>query len=291
MKDKFKVILKKTWELIKAKSWYIFLLIISTSYVMHYRFEIYDLKEINARNLVFLLWILLLMLPLFSEMEFLGIKVKKEVKKEVEKATEEVKGTLQNIQTQIAQMQISSSVSNNVTLGNTALPSEEKLEELVTIVRELKEASNTRITLNPSTPVIQTVTSDDSLTRDHNRNLYLVKVRYEIDISLRELCAKIGYNADMPISKMLQILNQEQVLAGKTCELINEVRKIANRGIHGEIISNEYITFVENAHPEIQRQLKTAAKSLKPVTCPRCKFSGYSIRENVCPQCGYTYDE
>ena len=258
---------------------------------MFYRFEIYELKEINARNLIFLLWLLLLALPLFSEMEFLGIKVKKQVKKEVEKATEEVKGTLQNIQTQLTQMQISSSVSNNVTFGNTALPSEQKLEELVTIVRELKEASSTRITINPSAPVIQTVNSDDSSIRDHNSNLYLVKVRYEIDISLRELCGKIGYNADMPISKMLQILNHEQVLAGRTCELINEVRKIANRGIHGEIISNEYITFVESAYPEIQHQLRAAIKNLKPITCPRCKFSGYSKLENVCPQCGYTYDD
>ena len=291
MNDKKQAWYIVVWDFIKAKGWYIFLLILSTCYVMYYRFEIYELKEINARNLIFLLWLLLLALPLFSEMEFLGIKVKKQVKKEVEKATEEVKGTLQNIQTQLTQMQISSSVSNNVTFGNTALPSEQKLEELVTIVRELKEASSTRITINPSAPVIQTVNSDDSSIRDHNSNLYLVKVRYEIDISLRELCGKIGYNADMPISKMLQILNHEQVLAGRTCELINEVRKIANRGIHGEIISNEYITFVESAYPEIQHQLRAAIQNLKPITCPRCKFSGYSKLENVCPQCGYTYDD
>lgn len=59
-----------------------------------------QLKELNAKNIIFILWIFLLAFPLFSEMEILGIKVKKEV----EKATEEVKESLKNIQTQIIQL-------------------------------------------------------------------------------------------------------------------------------------------------------------------------------------------
>ena len=75
----------KIWEFIKKKAWYIVLLIASSSYVWYYRFDLYQLKELNVQNLIFILWLLLLAFPLFSEMEFLGVKVKKEV----EKATEE----------------------------------------------------------------------------------------------------------------------------------------------------------------------------------------------------------
>ena len=66
MKEKQISIAKKMWDFLKPKLWYIFLLILSTVYLLYYHFDIYELSPINARNLVFLLWILLLLLPLFS---------------------------------------------------------------------------------------------------------------------------------------------------------------------------------------------------------------------------------
>ncbi len=95
---------------------------LSSTYVWCYRFDIYELKELNARNLIFILWLILLLLPLFSEMEFLGVKIKKEVQKE----TEEVKGLLQNLQTQVNQLQLTNSVANNINLSNATLTSEQK---------------------------------------------------------------------------------------------------------------------------------------------------------------------
>ena len=121
-----KLFMKKLWKLIKTKCWYIILLVLSSTYVRCYRFDIYELKELNARNLIFILWLILLLLPLFSEMEFLGVKIKKEVQKE----TEEVKGLLQNLQTQVNQLQLTNSVANNINLSNATLTSEQKIEEL-----------------------------------------------------------------------------------------------------------------------------------------------------------------
>ena len=67
------------WNKTRKNSWYCFLLLISTVYVFYYRYELYQLKTLNVRNLVFLIWIALLLLPLFSEMELLGIRIKKAV--------------------------------------------------------------------------------------------------------------------------------------------------------------------------------------------------------------------
>lgn len=72
-----KLFMKKLWKLIKTKCWYIILLVLSSTYVWCYRFDIYELKELNARNLIFILWLILLLLPLFSEMKLLGVKIKK----------------------------------------------------------------------------------------------------------------------------------------------------------------------------------------------------------------------
>ena len=103
---------------------------------------------------------------------------------------------------------------------------------------------------------------------------------------LRNLCDKLGYEERMYIPKMIQILYQTEVINGITRDLISQVSKIANRGVHGEIVSNEYIEFVKESYPEIKRQLKEADNALTYMTCPRCRYSGYSKYENVCPQCG-----
>lgn len=266
----------KLWELIKPKFWYIILVLMSSAYVWYYRYEIYQLKEINARNLIFLLWLLLLLVPLFSEMEFWGVKVKKEV----EKATEEVKESMQNLQAQMNQIQLTNSVATNFNFSGTTLPSEQKIEELLQMVKKLQSTY-------PGT----NVGSNNSSTADGDKNTFLFKVRLDIETALRELCEKIGYYNRMTRMRMIQLLNRAEIINGMTCDLIGQVIKIANRGVHGEIVSPEYVTFVEETYPEIMRQLKAASSRLVYITCPKCKYSGYSTHENVCPACGYIHDD
>ena len=271
-----KAFLLKVWALIKKKGWYILLLAASSGYVLFYRNEIYQLSEINARNLIFLLWLLLLIFPLISEMEILGIKVKKEV----EKSTEKVKESLQNLQAQVNQLQFTNSVETNVNVANTPLPSEQKIEELLQMVKELRSTSSMTDT-NPNNSIIE----------DSDKNVFLFKVRLGIETSLRELCEKIGCYDRVPMMKMVQVLYRAEVINGMTCDLIGQVIKIANRGVHGEIVSSEYIKFVEETYPEIVRQLKVASSQLVFISCPKCKYSGYSTHANVCPQCGYVHDD
>ena len=49
-------------------------------------FAIEKLDDASMLSTVFIIWVILLVLPLFSELEFLGVKVKKEIKKAVKKA-------------------------------------------------------------------------------------------------------------------------------------------------------------------------------------------------------------
>ena len=73
-------------EKVIEKAWHIVLLTISTVYLVSNRFAIEKLDDASLISTVFIIWVILLVLPLFSELEFLGVKVKKEVKKAVEKA-------------------------------------------------------------------------------------------------------------------------------------------------------------------------------------------------------------
>lgn len=252
------------------KYWYHILLAVSSIYVFYHRNDIYQLKELNAYNLIFLIWLLLLLSPLFSEMEFLGVKIKKEV----EKANKEVNSSLKNIQSQISQIQMSNLVATNINVGNTPLPSEKKIEEMLQIVRELQSTHpNTNMDLKNS------ATGDQSA--------FLFKIRLNIETFLRELCEKMGYTNKTSAMMMAQFLNRKEVINGMTYDLIRQVIRIANRGVHGEIVSEQYISFVEKSYPEIIRQLSVVSSQLVKTYCPHCGYSGYSTDSHVCPQCGH----
>ena len=208
-----------------------------------YRSEIYQLKELNKRNIIFIIWLILLLLPLFSEMEFLGVKIKKAVEKE----TEEVKETLKSIQAQVNNLQLTNSVANNFNFNNSPLPSEKKLEELLKKVTEIQK----------NYPKSETL-KEDASEKQEDKNVYLFKVRLDIEKTLHEMCEKLGYNGYVTIIKMAGQLNQMHIIDEMTCDLILQVIKIANRGVHGEIVSEEYIEFVEKTHPEIMNRLQKA---------------------------------
>lgn len=227
------------WKCMNGRKWYSLLLLLSSLYVWKYRFEINQLKELNAKNIIFILWIFLLAFPLFSEMEILGIKVKKEV----EKATEEVKESLKNIQTQIIQLQMNNSVSNKISIENTPLPSEKTLEDMQkNISGSEKEVSELEIKKN------------------RDKNIFLFETRQEIEMALREICEKIGHPEILASMKMLRLISEKKLIDNDTEKLIMEVQKITSRGIHGEIVSDEYITFVKTVRPKLLQQLKEISK-------------------------------
>lgn len=282
---------EKIVSYLKRKWWYLGLLILSTIYVLYYKYDIYQLKELNAMNLIFILWIVLLFLPLFSEMEFFGIKLKKEV----EKAKTEVKENLNDLRMQIMDLKISNSNANTINFGNDFLPSEQKLKKLIE-----EFITNSSITADnlgevSSTPKID-ITTDAKVSSNIDSEIaeestYLFKVRLMLEKTLTDLCDKTGYNGPKLMHEMVRYLTRCEVINGKTVDLINQIIKITNRGVHGEIVSNEYIDFIKQVLPELQKQLNEANNRLHYCICPRCKYSGYSRFENVCPKCGFTSDD
>lgn len=260
---------------IKRKWWYLLLLAGSTWFVYSNREIIVgaDFEKFTPLTLVFVLWLVMLLLPLFSEMEFFGVKFKKEV----EKATNEVKESITDLKMQLIQLQVSNSVATNIQFGNSSMPSEGKMEELLQLVRGLSQNSSDK----------NAVTKFD----ETDKSVYLFKVRLGIETALSELSEKLGFTDKMPLYRSLQLMLKYELIDNIAFELISQVVKIANRGVHGEIVSDEYINFVKETQPEILRQLREASDKLHYTVCPKCKYAGYSKYENECPKCGYTHDD
>jgi hypothetical protein len=125
---------EKICAFFKTKLWYKILVLLSSIYIFYYRYEIFDFKQFNAMNLIFILWLILLLTPLFSEIELFGVKLKKQF----EKATDEVKEKINDLRIQVAEIKVSNlnKITNNI--NNSPLPSEKSLENTINDLRRLK---------------------------------------------------------------------------------------------------------------------------------------------------------
>ena len=134
-------------------------------------------EKLTPYTLIFILWIFLLIVPLFSEVELLGVKIKKEV----ENATKEVKSDIKNIQNQIMSLNLNSSITNNLQI-NPQLPNDKKIQYLE---KEMKKD-----TFN-----IEKKINFDNLS---DEIIFLFKVRFEIQTLLNEISEKVGFNEKIP---------------------------------------------------------------------------------------------
>ena len=243
--EKVKQVLKKHW-------WYFVLLIGSTVYVFIYKNDIYQFTELNTHNLIFLLWLVLLALPLFSEIEIGSVKLKKEV----EKTRAEVKEAIGELKLQILDIKIANSNSNTFVVNNQPLPSKDELFHLQDSIESdtlSNQLENTKFKI-----------SED--------NVYLFKVRLSLENQMSALCNMLQCSEHRSTYSMVQFLVHEEAIDRNTAGLIREVINIANRGVHGEIIDNDYVRFVKKTYPVIESALNTACNSLQKnrnqFTCP-----------------------
>ncbi|MGG6491821.1 UNVERIFIED_CONTAM: VanZ family protein [Bacteroidetes bacterium 56_B9] len=255
---------KKRWqkllllliEKVIEKAWYIVLLTISTIYLAINRFAIEKLDDASMLSTVFIIWVVLLVLPLFSELEFLGVKVKKEVKKAVEKSNEEVKASIHNLQQIVSQIQVSNSVAPQFTINSGSLPSEERIDNLIKEIRLLNEQNTNKQTEKQDKVNIPT------------QNIELFKMRYGIEVKLNDALDLIGYNGKNHISliQSANYLSQQGVLDPTSTDLLIQVVRIANRGVHGEIIGQKYLDFASEAYPKIIDALDDCIELIKKMT-------------------------
>lgn len=251
------------------------MLIISSIYVFIYRYDIYQMTELNAQNLIFILWLILLGLPLFSEIEIGSVKLKREI----EQTRAEVKESIGELKYQILEMKVNNTNSNMLVFSNQPLPSKDELSQLQ---QHIEHDNSIRSSDN----------SDFKISED---NIYLFQVRLSLEKQLSALCNFFNYGERRSIPAMAQFLVQHEVFDRKTAELIREIINIANRGVHGEIIDDDYVRFVKNTYPAIKKALENEynfyTNNRYYFECPRCKYTGPSKYRNECPKCGFVSDD
>jgi len=248
MKNFFKKVYDGLKFIFKAENlrkwWYVLLLGASSVYVYLNRTTILDFSTIDAQDLVFFFWIILLVLPLFSEIEILGVKLKKELAQTVQEVKEGVTELrLQAISIKTASSSVAATTATQST--NFYMLGTDQLQEL---------ADKTGVNAQRG----QALTVDTDLYEKSVPEAirFLFAVRYNIERKLTSICQH--YHIDRQfhgIPDMLRSLKNKDAFDSDTVELLMQVSNIANRGIHGEAVSNEYLSFIHEYYQNIQVKL------------------------------------
>lgn len=231
------------------------LLLLLTGFILYKRFDaITNGNSVPADVFIFLVFVALILVPIFSEFEFLGLKLKQqiddlktEVKITMGDLKNELKNEIRNSQTQ--------TLHQTFSYGQYGPPPpDSKIPELESEIERVLKSKLQEHGIS--------VDNDDILNVPNN-NLKLFKVRYKIETELRRIWEQRFMNEDIeynkrrqPLLRNVQDLIEYQIIGKDFYGILREILSICNYAIHGEKVSDKQVDFVVNNANEILSYLK-----------------------------------
>ena len=198
---------------------------------------------------VFLVWVALLLAPLYTTVEVLGVKLTRaleEVRKDVSKEIRDVKQELTSLVTQ-------SNANTNTQTVYLQPPNEQKIRELE---QKLEALSKTQPVRGVAATVPRSLDVNDEVVE-------LFRIRYQIEQQLRLLAAQHGLWDNRPgVIQFLRILQSAGEINDDLAESTKGVWAICSRGIHGEDVSDSQRRFARNSGLEVLAALESLVQRL-----------------------------
>lgn len=202
----------------------------------------------GADVVAFVIWVALLLVPLFNEVSLLGITLKQEaeeLKKFVAAQVSEIRSEVRNA------VDIRTTFSPNIMIP--APPTDSQLPELEARIKAAVTGALASHGLKPqeATPPALRVSDDVS---------FLFATRYNIERELR----RITYSRDiattsrrpLPIFQLSRMLAETGLIEPRLDHAIREVYAICSPAIHGEPVSDAQVAFAKDVGPELVAALK-----------------------------------
>lgn len=225
--------------------WVLSLIIVGFLFIIQFDL-IKEGKSTNIDIFIFLIFVSLLLLPLFSEFEFFGIKLKKdieELKKDIDIKFGEIKNDINNTQT----------ITTNIS-GFGPPPSDNKIKELENKIDEIiQKQSQDSQDNTPEQQVIHT-----SIFAPEN-NVMMFKIRFNIENEIRRIWKQHFTEKDSqykPILKLMNDLTKYEIINRDLYGILREILSICNIGIHEDSLTEEQVNFVLKHSKEIIDYLK-----------------------------------
>lgn len=180
-------------------------------------------------NIVLILFVVFTILPLFSEIDFMGVKLKREIEKN-------------KIETEKELLQIRAEISNNSIHNSNVIYNYANLPDstLKNMEKEYKSTTNTYNNID--------VDEDTILC---------FKIRQRIEILLKQIAQKHGLvEKNYTIIPLLRILVNKEIVSDKLYNVLIEIIIICNKSIHGEEISRNHSDFIKNTYMQVLFELE-----------------------------------
>jgi len=220
--------------------WWVILLGL-TGVILFKRFEaISSGQSVPADVFVFLIFVALMLVPLFSEIEFFGIKLKKEI----EELKNDMNIKLGDIKTEIHSNQNQTVNQTVQTFGPP--PPDNKLPELQ---KEIEKILSDKLKEHGISADFKIAGRID-VPKD---NLLMFQVRYNIEKQLRRIYAQNfdSYHFEpeirqQPVVKLIQDMINNKIIDNNFYGVLKEILSICNYAIHGEKVTENQVSFVTN---------------------------------------------
>lgn len=244
-----------------SKIWYILLLTV-VSYNNYFIFSNDDeIMPLTKGSILFILNIILLFLPLVSEIEISGIKIKKQV--------EALQKDLDDKFFHLSTMIFNNSNNNYINIG---LMSKEELEEDLSKIKNSSQNFYSNEENNDSNDLNKhnSLALNDDIYSDISKQVgYMANIRRNIELKLKDIADSSNINLDdrnrqfIPIIRFLDLLTGREIIDLNLSRTIRQVIVICNRSIHGEIVDKEYINYVVDAEKYILNNLDRIKNDMK----------------------------
>lgn len=204
-------------------------------YYLYLNYPVIKEKQNLVDYIIILLFVLLSLLPLVSEIEIFGVSLKKELINMRQEHNEEII----NIKNEILNIRMYNNQVQNTHVYNNILSGDEKIREVTSKLKNEDMFSGL---------------DNDLDLKINNDNVDLFKVRFLIEQNINKIMDLLGlgnYNRKMYESIniissnyiVMDILNKDELIL-LSSNYFSDLITICNRAVHGEIISDKYYDFV-----------------------------------------------
>lgn len=197
-------------------------------------------KSTPFDSVAFVVWVALLLAPIFSEVKIWGVELKQEIKEAKKDLSEQIHAV---------KAEISNSINFQPVFSNAvAAP---PLDSQLPVIRdEVERALNARMAeLNfAPQPVEPQLPANVQ---------YLFSTRYNIERELRRITdALLDPRSRTQIRRQVEILAEMGSISREMHQAIMDVYRICSPAVHGDPVSNEQVDFVREVAPRLLASLQ-----------------------------------
>ena len=204
-------------------------------------------RAVPADVVVFLVWVALLLVPVFQEVELFGLKFRQEV----EQLKEEIKSEIHLVRSELRNaIDIKTTFSPQITIPQP--PPDWQLPQME---ERIKAAVSAALAFNG---IHQPAVAAADLAIDDDVQ-FLFSVRYSIERELRRIATERHLDVGtrrVAGTQLVRALFQAEVIEPSLANAIREVYAVASPAIHAEQVTRAQVSFVRDVGPTLVAALR-----------------------------------